>query len=527
MDYSMGHSQYKDGAAESCRIVAKNVMVAPGMILMSNDGMFVVNIFLNAIRRHDLVPSGSRVLVAVSGGADSLALLHLLRIHQLTLNCRLHVATLDHRLRGDAGAADADYVAALAREWDLPVTVGVADVPALAKQRGIGIEAAARQARYDFLADAARETGSDRVAVAHHADDQAETVLMRLLRGTGVEGLAGMVYSAPLPEHPDLLVIRPLLGITRQAIEAYCAEHQLQPRHDSTNEDTRYTRNHLRREVLPYLTRFYPQVKRSLTQLGELAAVENNFAEQQLAGQLLAHITESGGRVFLPRQHFRDAHPALQRRFVRWAADQLGATDDLAYTHIVAAVEIMLNGALGAVALLPGGARLRLDYDAIVVEPSTLPPALPPDQFLMMDDGEISAQIPGETILLGGWVLHAEVRSQPEAPPAPGNLEAERRPFSGACLALQPDDSVILRARRAGDRLLVETGDGERHTRRISRWMIDSKIPQAVRQFVPLLVVNDQIAAVVWGRRWKVSKAALSSAATSREICLWLVNRNE
>jgi tRNA(Ile)-lysidine synthase len=513
----MGYSQYKEGYDKSCRIIAQNVIFALCAILRFNERMSAENTFLKTIRSYALVPTGSLLVVAVSGGADSLALLHLLHAYQQTLKCRLHVATLDHRLRGDAGAADAQYVADLAREWGVPATVGETDVPALACQQGLGIEAAARLARYDFLAEVARDSGADRIAVAHHADDQVETVLMRLLRGTGVDGLAGMSYSAPLPGHSDLTLIRPLLDVTRDSIEAYCREHDLKPRHDLTNEDTRYTRNHLRREVLPYLEKHYPQVKRSLVQLASVAAVENDFVEGQLTQQLLPEIEQANDRIFLNRQRFRDVHPALQRRYVRWAAVQFGATDDLAYTHVVAAVDVMLHGEQGALAELPGGVQFRVDYDTIVAERATAPPLLPEDCFLMKDGGEILVQIPGVTPLPEGWELHAQA----------ADAQVESRVQSGACLALKLGDHVILRTRREGDRITVQTGDGRTHTRKVNRWMIDSKIPQAARPFVPLLVVNGEIAAILWGRRWKVASSFTPSNPFLTQLCMALVNRNK
>ncbi|MFN8447334.1 MAG: tRNA lysidine(34) synthetase TilS [Anaerolineae bacterium] len=206
---------------------------------------------LHTLREHDLLPADALLIVGVSGGTDSLALLHILR----RLGVRLHVATLDHGLRGAAGAADARFVVETAEAWGLPVTAGRADVRVLAKAQRLSIEAAARAARYDFLSSVAHEAGTQRIAVAHNADDQVETVLLHLLRGSGVGGLAGMAYAAPLPGHPDLMLIRPLLDVPRAALDAYCREHGLQPRHDASNADARYRRNRLRLDLDPEAAR--------------------------------------------------------------------------------------------------------------------------------------------------------------------------------------------------------------------------------------------------------------------------------
>src|SRR5690606_722014 len=156
--------------------------------------------------------------------------LHILAALRAAIGFTLYAATLDHGLRGAASAADAQFVVETARVWGIPARRGNADVPALAARQSGGIEAAARAARYDFLASVAREVGADRIAVAHHADDQVETVLLHLLRGAGIGGLRGMAWIAPTPGSPDLLLIRPLLGVTRAEIDTYCREYGIQPR---------------------------------------------------------------------------------------------------------------------------------------------------------------------------------------------------------------------------------------------------------------------------------------------------------
>ncbi|MEO8397393.1 MAG: tRNA lysidine(34) synthetase TilS, partial [Chloroflexota bacterium] len=204
-------------------------------------GSVLVESVYKTLLRRNFLPASARLIVGVSGGTDSLALLHTLLALRDRLSLNLHVATLDHGLRGDAGADDARFVQTTAQSWDLEVTAGYADVGALAQAQQIGIEAAARLARYEFLAGVADAFHATHIAVAHNADDQVETVLFHLLRGSGLTGIGGMAYIAPLPGHPHRTLIRPLLDIPRADLDAYCREQGLQPRHDASNDDTSYT----------------------------------------------------------------------------------------------------------------------------------------------------------------------------------------------------------------------------------------------------------------------------------------------
>lgn len=441
-----------------------------------------------SIREHRLIAAGERILIAASGGTDSLALLHILMSLRDSLGCDLHVATLDHGLRGEAGADDARFVVETAQAWNIPVTSSTADVRALAAERRIGIEAAARSARYDFLAQVARAIGAHRVAVAHHAGDQVETVLLHLLRGSGLRGLSGMSFASPLPGHSDLTLIRPLLGITRADLEAYCHDHALHPRHDVSNDDLSLTRNRLRHETLPYLRDLAPGFDRRLLALAEIAALEDNFVDSALSQTIDPHLIHQPDRITLPRAIFVALHPALQRRFVLSAARDLRA-HDITAQHVAAAVDLALKGQVGARALLTAGVQLRRDYDAIVVERESAP--LPDDHPLLPTaESVIPVAIPGTTTVGQGgaaWLLTA----------SPTPLEGD-----SASLAIPEGAEIILRGRRNGDRFAPQGLDG--HTRKLKDWLIDRRVPRRHRDRLPLLVVGGEIAAL-YCRGWHVS----------------------
>lgn len=444
---------------------------------------------LHTVRKNALIPPESTLVVGVSGGADSLALLHILYRLASSLTIHLHAATFDHRLRGEVSAEETRFVQQTAAEWGIPITKGETDVSALAKQRKMSIETAARAARYTFLAEVARQVGAERIAVAHHADDQAETVLLHLLRGSGIAGLAGMALQAPLPGHPELILVRPILHITRSEIDSYCQDNNLHPREDATNTDLTYLRNRLRHETLPYLQMLNPQIARALTQLANIAAVENDYMEaavQHIRQNSLILTTD--GRVSIEREKFSALHPALQRRLLAWAAEQIAGTkQDIAYVHIVAAAAVAQRGRLGAVSELPGGLRLRVDYEAIVVEYADM--LLPETNLpLLNENEEIPVNIPGTTILPGGWQLIAALT--PEA-------ETQIR------LVIPKGSPAVLRTRHTGDRFAPLGLDG--HTQKISRWMVNHKLPHQLRDQLPLLVINGEIAAVYTGETWTIS----------------------
>lgn len=436
--------------------------------------MSLAEITYQTIQKRKLIPKRSLVVVGVSGGVDSLVLLHLLHHLQTRLDCHLHVATLNHGLRGQAGADDAHYVEELARSWGLPVTRGQVTVTPTRE----GIEAAARTARYDFLASVARQIGATHLAVGHHAGDQAETVLMRLLRGASLQGIRAMTWTAPVPADSDLTLIRPLLDVSRDQIELYAQFHGLQPREDATNTDATLLRNRIRHEILPFLTSLNPQLPRTLLHLADSAAVDDDYLQRELERIIQRAGTLGQGRVSLSRLAFRDLHPALQRRWVSWAAKTLSSSES-GYDHITAAVDLARRANTGAVALLPGGLRLRLDYDTVVVEHTNAPPSLP-DQPLLPPGTELTLTVPDViTLPSSHWQLAISASFSPDAVQI--NI---------------PDSAILtLRTRRPGDHFAPPGLNGR--TRSIKDWMIDHKIPRALRDHIPLLVVNEQIAAII------------------------------
>jgi tRNA(Ile)-lysidine synthase len=293
------------------------------------------------------------VVLAVSGGADSLCLADATLAVAPRLRLRPLIAHLDHGLRGEAAAADAAFVRAFAAQHRLPCIIERADVGALARERRQSIEVAARDARYQFLARVAEAHGARLVALAHHADDQAETVLLRLIRGTGLQGLRGMQTHDALPAAPHLTAVRPLLRISRAEIERYCQERRLQPRHDATNDALDHTRNRVRHELLPILERYNPNIRMALTRLADTVASDMEIVEQatQAAFARVAQPLHEG--IAFDRSAWRALSRGLQRATLREAARRLqGDVTGLSYAAIEEARDVLNSDApTGEIAL--------------------------------------------------------------------------------------------------------------------------------------------------------------------------------
>lgn len=289
--------------------------------------------------RYALLRTGTMIVVAVSGGPDSLSLLHLLRQIAPLRQLQLHVAHLDHRLRPDS-VADAEFVAQIAAEWQIPATIGQADVGAIAREQRTGIEETARAVRSRFLLATGQTVGAAAIALGHTADDQAETVVMRLLRGAGPSGLAAMrpkrladEYSEQSSREP-IMLIRPLLETTRAQVEAYCAEQQLIPRYDSSNELPIFTRNRVRGYIIPLLKTYNPAIVATLGRTARVCAEEDELLND-LTEQVWTEIAQvdASGIVF-ERQRWDQLHRALQRRLLRKAAQLVDVEAELEAKHI-------------------------------------------------------------------------------------------------------------------------------------------------------------------------------------------------
>ncbi|MEJ2201096.1 MAG: tRNA lysidine(34) synthetase TilS [Desulfuromonadaceae bacterium] len=269
--------------------------------------------FVKIVREHDLIRPGQKLLVAVSGGPDSVALLALFRRQAQLLGISLAAAHLDHGIRRES-AEDARFVKDLCAELGIELICGEADVPALAQARKEGLEAAGRQARMDFLVQSAEAHGCDKIALGHHRGDQVETVLHRLLRGSGVSGLAAMAWQRDR-------FIRPLLGFARERLLDFLVEQRLPYRLDASNCDPAFTRNRIRHQLLPLLRSFNPRIEEHLADFSQRVALEEDYWRQQESQALAAARRPCDSGLRLDRQVLLSLQPALRIRVLRRALE--------------------------------------------------------------------------------------------------------------------------------------------------------------------------------------------------------------
>lgn len=457
----------------------------------------------DTIESHDLLDRDDHVVVGVSGGPDSLCLLHVLRKIDAAYRIQLHVAHLNHGTRGTASDADAEFVARVAADWELPITVEKRDVPKLADEHDLAFEEAARRVRYAFLAQVSAAVGADKIAVGHNADDQAETVLMHFLRGSGLAGLRGMLARAPLTEYRLLepffrspvvegripALIRPLLEVPRAAVEGYCAQHTLEPRFDRSNLDTTYFRNRLRHELIPELETYNPNIREILRHTAAVAAGDHELlVEQRESAWRNVVEEERANAIVFDQAAWRALPVALQRATLRQAAYRLRQSlRDVTFVHVENARRIALEGETGKEGTLPMGLALVVGYDTITVGDAG-ESGPPPDQPLLWTDDPLCVPVPGSLPLPeSNWVLETHLldrwsRARVLAP------EDQWTVYLDADALQEP---VLLRPRRRGERFRPHGMEG--HSMKVSDLMINLKIPEAWRAHVPLLVTGGEV----------------------------------
>jgi tRNA(Ile)-lysidine synthase len=421
-----------------------------------------------ALRR---VGTGERpvhLLVAFSGGLDSTVLLHLLRFASPGLPLRLTAAHLDHGMRSSS-AADAAWARGLCAAWQVPLESGTARRPL----RG---EAAAREERYRFLWRTAARLGAERVVTAHHADDQAETVLFRILRGTGLAGLRGM------PPATRAGLVRPLLDVWREELAEYAHRHDLAWRTDPTNATHSPARNRIRLRLLPEIEReVAPGARRSLLALAELAR-ESEAGWREMLNPLWREIVRrDGAALVIARAQLRGYHPAVQVRLLRRALRRFGLVPPRLGTR--SALQFITHAPSGREMQLAGGVRIRTEFDDARME---IVGAAEPDVPLVIHRPEVGEPVTGEVRLGGaGYRVSALLA---DAGTALDDADARwrlRLPAGGLHFP------VTLRARAAGDRLSTPGG-----TKSLKKWMIERRVPRSERATIPVLV--DAAGAVLW-----------------------------
>jgi tRNA(Ile)-lysidine synthase len=455
------------------------------------------------MREEHLSDPEDSIVVAVSGGPDSIALLHILFLLAEQWKWRLIVAHVNHQFRGEESDQEADFVSEYAIKLGLPCEIGLINVPQYIKESRLNGQAAAREKRYDFLLATADKYQAQRIALAHHADDQAETILMRLLRGTGASGLSGIPLRRRLK---NVELIRPLLRIYKSEVLHHCEKFGLSFCNDSSNAQHKYVRNQIRHELIPLLKRYNPQLPESLNRLADVISFEDDFLKQEVDAIFHKIVGVAGEGLQLPRAEFIKLHSALQRRLIKLLLEYLAPNTD-SFDFLTAENvrnAIMQETPTTLTLMLGANIVFAREYEQVFFR---LNPTLSTDFHFSIDTWN------GQLALPGGGQLRYYTMDR-DIFNASGLLPGKDAAVFDAAALSWP---LIVRSRQNGDRIEINGLNGSKKVKDI---FIDAKLPLRMRNSVPLLI--DAAERILWIPGFRRSIHAIATPTSSRLLCIEL-----
>ncbi len=445
----------------------------------------------NTIQKCNMLSSGDRVLVGLSGGADSVCLFHNLVMLADKLQIKVFAAHLNHGIRGEEADEDADYVKELCKKLNIPLFYELADVSAVAKEEELSVEMAGRLVRYRFFHSICEKNNINKIATAHNKNDQAETVLMRIMRGTGIDGLAGIKYVRADG------VVRPLLDVSRKEIESYCSIAGLRYCIDRTNNENKYTRNKIRNILIPQIEEnFNPNIINTLSSFADTISADGQFINGYV-NRLYKRINNPSPKskpIVLDIKSLKMVELSIRSRLIRLAAtDAMGKDYSLDKCHVELILSC-LDKETGTQIELPKGLIVSVKYGWLTFE--TVGDVKKQREKLNYNgsfsfDFEIDKEYETDNYIFSFSVIDLPVK-----------LEKNQ-------MALDYDniinENVVVRNRKKGDRISIYK-DGR--TKKLKDFMIDLKVPRYKRESIPLICNENNVIAVIGyriGEPYKIS----------------------
>lgn len=456
---------------------------------------------LDFIRVNNLLQKYDCIVVAVSGGSDSVCLLHLLLDLQQELPLDLHLAHLNHQIRKTEADNDAEFVLNLSRQLGVPATIERRNVLAYQVNSHLSLEEAAREVRYSFLMEVAEKVGAKRVAVGHTSDDHVETIIMHLIRGSGLNGLSGL---RPINYWPskgnDVAVIRPLLVLSHNDTINYCHQYHLMPRLDMSNLSLSPLRNKIRLQLIPMLKNYNPEIGNALHRTSRIVSRDLDFISSQVDDLFHDLIRKQGNTIIIPRSKLIKLPESLQYHLLRLVIKEILGNLKYIDSHHIEEMVSTLFKPTGRSINLPRGLKFIVDYDKYIisVEPTELCP------FPLMGC-EIQLKIPGKTSL-PGWQVEASIMNR-------WKIDNQDE-FTAYFDFTKAGDNLLMRHRRPGDRFMPL---GMSNYKKVGLFMIDSKIPRIWRGRIPLICSPEQI---IWLVGYRIDDRVKITNDTKRILCL-------
>lgn len=453
------------------------------------------------IKDHNMIPQNGHIVIGLSGGPDSMCLFHILTKLKSQYDFSISAVHVNHKFRPGDAEKDQAFVEEFCQQNDISCYTVVVDVNQSAEELGETSEEAGRRVRYEAFDTAAMtyvnegyNPDSVVIAVAQNMDDQVETIIMRILRGTGTDGLSGIPHTRKSKE--GFRIIRPLLDVPKRAISQYCQDNQLNPCIDKTNYQAIYHRNKIRLELIPLLKAEYNfGVEESLVRLGKIAEEDKEYFDQIVEDMLTADSElHDDGRIIMDLKLMQDAHPSVKRRGIIKIFHDMGLVKDISYVHLEAAQALIQKGETGKSMDFPGGFRMRISYDKLIFERD--------ENYRYVDSvdsGYGSTTKADQEAFI--YLLDSD-STEGEIPFSKGGfrykiMEPSVLPINDKnSIALDVDELLIkdeklkLRTRKSGDKIYPEKMKG---SKKIQDLFTDMKVDRKERDQIPLLVLQDEI----------------------------------